>query len=432
MARTKSVTQPERPGLATRVATGPFTPDGAGSKRPRAQSPKQGGKSKKKTNTTERSRSPKSTKGAQKKGKASATSRDAAMESPKSPPQYFSPRLKANAAKAKSPPQYFSPRLKANAAKAAAANEDKKKHARKAKGSNTTARSKNDTDKDYNKESDEASEDESVDKEGIKDTSTKAGEDITGGGEREGGNEKSDKDSDEESKKESADVVGLEEQQLGTKPSNEKSPSNLLIDPNTLPISTPKGKTTTPIPILTPPNKSSKAVKEAWQCIQRHCGTSICSINNTMWLYLWPLYVNSEGELVVSNLDCNWNVWNDKLGLEITLNILRNADGTHTKLHAPFAGHDMTILMANDEQVRLCNYLHFVYFYKILFSSLTFVSCGKSVIRVYSYCPPNVSLVIIQSLIWHKRRPQHTLIYIRTLYLIVLILCVPRPGGLIC
>ena len=409
MARTKPVTPQKRPSLATRFADGPLTPDVSGSKRPRAQSPKQGGKSQKKTNTTERSRSPKSTKGAQKKGKASATSRDAALESPESPQQRLSPRLKA---------------------KAAAANEDKKKHARKAKGSNTTARSKNDTDEDYNKESDEASEDESVDKEGIEDTSTKAGDDITGGGEREGGNEKSDKDSDEESKKESADVVGLEEQQLGTKPSNEKSPSNLLIDPNTLPISTPKGKTTTPIPILTPSNKSSKAVKEAWQCIQRHCGTSICSINNTMWLYLWPLYVNSEGELVVSNLDCNWNVWNDKLGLEITLNILHNADGTHTKLHAPFAGHDMTILMANDEQVRLCNYLHFVYFYKILFSSLTFVSCGKSVIRVYSYCPPNVSLVIIQSLIWHKRRPQHTLIYIRTLYLIVLILYVPRPGVL--
>ena len=301
MARTKSVTPQKRPSLATRFADGPLTPDVSGSKRPRAQSPKQGGKSQKKTNTTERSRSPKSTKGAQKKGKASATSRDAALESPESPQQRLSPRLKA---------------------KAAAANED------------------------------------------------------------------------------------------------------------TLPISTPKGKTTTPIPILTPPNKSSKAVKEAWQCIQRHCGTSICSINNTMWLYLWPLYVNSEGELVVSNLDCNWNVWNDKLGLEITLNILHNADGTHTKLHAPFAGHDMTILMANDEQVRLCNYLHFVYFYKILFSSLTFVSCGKSVIRVYSYCPPNVSLVIIQSLIWHKRRPQHTLIYIRTLYLIVLILYVPRPGVL--
>ena len=409
MARIKATTPPKRPSLAARFADGTLTPDVSGSKRPRAQSPKQGGKSQKKTNTTEQSRSPKSTKVAQKKGKASATSRDAALESPESPQQRLSPRLKA---------------------KAAAANEDKKKHARKAKGSNTTARSKNDTDEDYNKESDEASEDEGVDKEGIEDTSTKAGDDITGGGEREGGNEKSDKDSDEESKKESADVVGLEEQQLGTKPSNEKSPSNLLIDPNTLPVSTPKGKTTTPIPILTPSNKSSKAVKEAWQCIQRHCGTSICSINNTMWLYLWPLYVNSEGELVVSNLDCNWNVWNDKLGLEITLNILHNADGTHTKLHAPFAGHDMTILMANDEQVRLCNYLHFVYFYKILFSSLTFVSCGKSVIRVYSYCPPNVSLVIIQSLIWHKRRPQHTLIYIRTLYLIVLILYVPRPGVL--
>ena len=84
-----------------------------------------------------------------------------------------------------------------------------------------------------------------------------------------------------------------------------------------------------------------------------------------MWLYLRPLYVNNGGELVVSNVDCNWNVWDEVLGKEITLNILHNADEKHTKLHAPFAGHDMTILMAHVQRVRLCNYLHFVYFYKI-------------------------------------------------------------------
>ena len=71
-------------------------------------------------------------------------------------------------------------------------------------------------------------------------------------------------------------------------------------------------------------------------------------------------------------VDCNWNVWNEDLGLEITLNILANADGTHTKFNAPYAGHDITILMAHVKKVRLCNYLHFVNFYKSILLLVNF------------------------------------------------------------
>ena len=73
-------------------------------------------------------------------------------------------------------------------------------------------------------------------------------------------------------------------------------------------VNTPKRNTTTPIPILPSSTTSSTQVNKAWQYIQRHCGTCICPINNTMWLYLWPLYVNEDNELVTLMVDCNWNV----------------------------------------------------------------------------------------------------------------------------
>ena len=106
-------------------------------------------------------------------------------------------------------------------------------------------------------------------------------------------------------------------------------------------------------------------VNEAYKCINRHSQSSTYVVNNTMWLYLWPLYLNHDQKLVTSMVDCNWNVWNEKLGLEITHNIIANAKGENTKYHAPSAGHDMTILMADGRSVRFCKCLHFVVIYKI-------------------------------------------------------------------
>ena len=83
-----------------------------------------------------------------------------------------------------------------------------------------------------------------------------------------------------------------------------------------------------------------------------------------MWLYLWPLYVDEKDNLVVSMVGCNWNAWDSKVALEVTLNILANADGKHTKLHEPTAGHDMFVLMAHIHKVSNCKYLHSVNFYK--------------------------------------------------------------------
>ena len=67
---------------------------------------------------------------------------------------------------------------------------------------------------------------------------------------------------------------------------------------------------------------------------------------------------------MVSMVDCNWNAWDSKVALEVTLNILANADGKLTKLHEPKAGHDMSVLMAHVHEVSNCNYLHSVDFYK--------------------------------------------------------------------
>ena len=143
---------------------------------------------------------------------------------------------------------------------------------------------------------------------------------------------------------------------------------------NNTPLSTPPRNTPTPSPIQTPTQMSSTTVNEALKCIQSHCQTEVVSVNNTMWLYLWPVYVNENDNLVISMVDCNWNVWDEKLGLEITLNILNNADGKKTLLHAPSAGHDMTILMAHAYKVCLCNYLHFVFFYRLPSSSIIFLA----------------------------------------------------------
>ena len=115
----------------------------------------------------------------------------------------------------------------------------------------------------------------------------------------------------------------------------------------------------------TPSQSSQMDVNEAYKCINRHSQSSTYVVNNTMWLYLWPLYLNHDQKLVTSMVDCNWNVWNEKLGLEITHNIIANAKGENTKYHAPSAGHDMTILMADGRSVRFCKCLHFVVIYKI-------------------------------------------------------------------
>ena len=137
-----------------------------------------------------------------------------------------------------------------------------------------------------------------------------------------GGKNNSDEDSDKDdykgskgnSKEEDQDALHLEKHHVVTTPSKEKPPPYLLIGANTPSVNTPKGKTTTPIPILPSSNTSSTQVNEAWQCIQHDCGTCICPINNTMWLYLWPLYVNEDNELVTSQWwiaieMCGMNTW---------------------------------------------------------------------------------------------------------------------------
>ena len=96
----------------------------------------------------------------------------------------------------------------------------------------------------------------------------------------------------------------------------------------------------------TPIRKASALVK-AWQCVQTNCNKVNCEINNTMWLFLWPCYINANEELVIANVDCNWNTWKQHVKLEITCNIIINAHGDKTKTHEQRAGHDMAAFLAH-------------------------------------------------------------------------------------
>lgn len=114
-------------------------------------------------------------------------------------------------------------------------------------------------------------------------------------------------------------------------------------------------------------------MEEAYELLNETCSHKNIIFNNTMWIFLWPTHIKN-GELVISNVDCNWNVLDVHRSLEITANIILNRLGDKTVLHEPLAGHDMTVLEVCTDQVRrlswyfptlckiihLCNYLHFV------------------------------------------------------------------------
>ena len=158
-------------------------------------------------------------------------------------------------------------------------------------------------------------------------------------------------------------------------------------------IGTPSSRksTGTPIQIPTPSHQTSRRVSDAWQCIQRNCGARTCEINNTMWLYLWPLYVDEKDNLVVSMVDCNWNAWDSKVALEVTLNILANADGKHTKLHEPNAGDDMSVLMAHVHEVSNCTVI--IYILLIFTNVFHYISQFLSYIYPCPLCIFDIAIV---------------------------------------
>ena len=95
------------------------------------------------------------------------------------------------------------------------------------------------------------------------------------------------------------------------------------------------------------PVRKASALAKAWKSVETNCKTVNCEINNTMWLFLWPCYVNKKKELVIANVDCNWGTWKKHVGDEITCNIIINAHGDKTKTHEPRAGHDMAAFLAH-------------------------------------------------------------------------------------
>ena len=50
-------------------------------------------------------------------------------------------------------------------------------------------------------------------------------------------------------------------------------------------------------------------------------------------------------------VDCNWNVWDEPVSMEIMHNILANFNGGLTTDHQSRAGHEMSIVMAHVQEV---------------------------------------------------------------------------------